>query len=56
LRKKLLGKYVNYVIDNKAGTREYGQVYLNDENVSRSVVGEGWAKVIAPTGGKEAKG
>jgi endonuclease YncB( thermonuclease family) len=56
LRKKLIGKQVTFTVENKATNREYGHVYLNEEDVAKTVVSEGWAKAIAPPGAKEARG
>lgn len=55
LRKKLIGQQVRFRIEYSVAqiSREFGQVYLGEENVSVSIVQSGWAKVRAP-GGEQA--
>eukprot|EP00742_Colponemidia_sp_Colp-10_P003374 GILJ01003593.1.p1 GENE.GILJ01003593.1~~GILJ01003593.1.p1 ORF type:complete len:893 (-),score=162.87 GILJ01003593.1:168-2846(-) len=45
LRKKLVGKLVTFRVDYVIAPREYGSVYLGEENVACSIVAEGLAKV-----------
>jgi len=54
LRKKAIGRPVSYVIEYKTESKSYGVVVLVDqkggpaENLAKSIVGEGWAKVRQP--------
>ncbi|KAL6003572.1 Translin-1 [Asimina triloba] len=47
LRKKCIGKEVTFKVDYTVPSigREFGSVFLGDENVAMLVVSEGWAKV-----------
>ena len=55
LRKKLIGRQVKFRIDYAVPSigREFGQVYLGEENVGLSVVTSGWAKCRS-AGGEQA--
>ncbi|XP_010483859.1 PREDICTED: staphylococcal nuclease domain-containing protein 1 [Camelina sativa] len=51
LRKLCIGKEVAFKVDYKVEAiagREFGSVYLGNENVAKLVVQNGWAKVRAP--------
>lgn len=48
LRKKLIGKPVTFVVEAKATNKAYGAVFLDKENVAKSVVENGWATVRRP--------
>lgn len=51
MRKKAVGKKIQYAIDHSTGTREYVTAYLapvagfDPECINHSVVSEGWAVV-----------
>ena len=55
LRRKLVGKRVTFRVDRASsgapGAREFGQIYLGDENVALAHVAEGWARVKQGAGG-----
>jgi len=48
LRKKLIGKPVTYVVEAKMPNKEYGAIFLENENIALSVVENGWATVRRP--------
>ena len=47
LRRTLIGRRVRFRVDHSVPSigREFGQVYLGDENIALAHVAEGWAKV-----------
>lgn len=49
LRKKLIGKNVTYVVEAKTPNKEYGTVFLENENIAMSIVENGWATVRKPS-------
>jgi len=46
-RAMLIGKPVTFEVDfvNPNNKREYGRVFLGDDNVGLTVVGQGWGKL-----------
>jgi len=59
LRKKLIGQAVSYIVthvaESKNGTREYGNIFLNDENIIHSVIANGWAHYLPPPQAKDLR-
>lgn len=61
LRKACIGKQVNFTVEHKIeGTdgrraREFGQVFVGDNNLALSVAAAGWARVRRPQDGKPPK-
>ena len=51
LRQKLIGKQVTYVIESKTPKKEYGIVFLQEENIAKDIVANGWARVRRPPSG-----
>eukprot|EP00455_Lapot_gusevi_P054374 TRINITY_DN86_c0_g1_i1.p1 TRINITY_DN86_c0_g1~~TRINITY_DN86_c0_g1_i1.p1 ORF type:complete len:967 (-),score=426.63 TRINITY_DN86_c0_g1_i1:213-3059(-) len=48
LRKKIVGQRVAFRILHKQGDREYGNIMLNNEDISTVMVANGWAKARVP--------
>lgn len=52
LRELVIGKVVSYVIENKnpKNNRDYGLIYLGEDNICKEIAANGWATVFKPTG------
>eukprot|EP01101_Sappina_pedata_P005868 TRINITY_DN278_c0_g1_i1.p1 TRINITY_DN278_c0_g1~~TRINITY_DN278_c0_g1_i1.p1 ORF type:complete len:1121 (+),score=714.26 TRINITY_DN278_c0_g1_i1:108-3470(+) len=57
LREMVIGKIVNYVIQYKTkNNRDFGVIFLGDNNVCMEIAANGWAQVLKPANGREPQG